>query len=397
MKRTSIAAFVLVSLVFPTGAFGATEDYFEVSGWVPYWTGTRGTTDARRHLDELTTVMPFTYSVSSNGTLKDLGGMKKSTWRRLTADAKANDVRVIPSIMWSDSAAIHAVLSDEDRREEHVEEIVTMVKKGKYDGVDIDYENKFAKTSPYFSLFLWELDDALAQDVKGALLSCTIEPRTPPDSLYRVVPQKLEYANDYKRINQHCDRVNIMTYDQQRADIALNDARRGAPYYPVSDIDWVRKVVELAVKDIDKSKIVLGVPTYGREVEVTVAPDWFKSYHQLWSVNPEYAEDTAKEYDVTPTRHASGELMYSYIPGKSGTRFLSAVSIPNNTDSGGEAAARALAHATKTGQTVKVNVVWWSDAGAIKQKIDLAKTQGLRGVAIFKIDGAEDRDIWDLF
>ena len=38
----------------------------------------------------------------------------------------------------------------------------------------------------------------------------------------------------------------------------------------------------------------------------------------------------------------------------------------------------------------------WSDAQAIKSKIDLAKKLGVRGVAIFKIDGGEDPAMWEI-
>jgi hypothetical protein len=38
----------------------------------------------------------------------------------------------------------------------------------------------------------------------------------------------------------------------------------------------------------------------------------------------------------------------------------------------------------------------WSDAQAIKDKVDLAKRLGIRGVAIFKIDGGEDLAMWPI-
>ncbi len=388
IARSLSLVFVLALVL--GGAPSARAADIEVSGWIPYWSGSKGTKDAQKNLKDLDMIHPFAIGVQPDGTLKDLAGLTKSSWSKLLKDAKKKKVLVVPTVMWSDTVNIQKILSDSKLRADHVKRIADLVKKGKYDGVDIDYEGKSAATKIYYSLFLKELDAALG----SKMLVCTTEARTPPDSLYRVIPPVIEYANDYVEINKYCDRVNLMTYDQQRADLKLNDARKGSPYMPLADIEWVRKVVNFTAQTISKDKIVLGVGTYGREVEVTVAPDWYKGYRMLWSVNPEYALDTADEYDVTPSRNSAGELSFSYIPDDSGTRLLSSVSAPKGTASGNEVAARALAQANKTGQEVKFNLVWWSDAEAIEDKIDLAQSLGLKGVAIFKIDGGEDSDLW---
>ena len=216
----------------------------EVSGWIPYWSGNSGIRDAEKRLSVLDEIHPFSFSVKSDGTLLDLLGLDKSAWKRLIRKADSKDVLVTPTVMTSDGAMLHALLSDPVRRAAHVRHIAQMVEEGDYDGVNIDYEGKRAETKDFFSLFLKELKAAIGTKQ----LSCAVEARTPPDSLYRTLPPVIEYANDYAAIGTHCDRVQIMAYDQQRADIKLNDARRGAPYMPVSDTEWVRKVVALAVQ-----------------------------------------------------------------------------------------------------------------------------------------------------
>ena len=392
MKHRVLIFALIVALVAPsTAGAAAPEDDFEVSGWIPYWAVSGGTKSARSNLNELSAVMPFSYTVKSDGTLNDLGKMSKSSWKRLISDAKKKDVRVTPTIMSSNGTIIHAILSDPGKRADHIHEIVRMVEKGKYDGVDIDYESKLAATRPYFSAFLNELADEL----DGKFLSCTIEARTPPDSLYRTVPSSIEYANDLEEIDRYCDRVNVMTYDQQRADLPLNDAAKGAPYYPVADPAWVRKVVELMARDIDKDKLVIGVASYGREVTLDVAPEWFKSYTSVRAVNPGDALATAKKQKVKASENKAGEQSYTYLAKDAGVK-LRDLDVPSRPK-GNDIALAALEYANETGKTVRVRVVWWSDAAAVADKVALAKDLGVRGVALFKIDGEEDEDIWDLF
>ncbi len=163
---------------------------------------------------------------------------------------------------------------------------------------------------------------------------------------------------------------------------------------PLADKDWVEKVVVLALKDIPKEKLVLGIPSYGHHYTVTVAPEWYKDYTRIGALNVPDMLDVAKEYKVTPSRNKAGEMSFSYIPKSSDLVLSKNLKIPKNTPKGNIVAARALAYANKTGETVQFRIGWYSDAEAMKDKIDIAKKYELYGVSLFKIDGEEDQKVW---
>lgn len=93
------------------------------------------------------------------------------------------------------------------------------------------------------------------------------------------------------------------------------------------------------------------------------------SYSRLWSFNPGYATSVAESLGITPARDDAGELSFTFPAN------LSKESIP-------------LPDATR--------VLSWSDAGAIEQKVLLAKKLGVQGIAVFKIDGGEDAKLWNV-
>ena len=385
---TPIFVLVLVLLV-PQGAIASEE--VEVSGWIPYWRASEGSKAAVSHIKAFSEVSPFGYTVKKDGTLYDAMKLKSSAWKKLFSSARKNDVLILPSVMMSDGAQIHAILSDASARTKHIDSIMSEVEKHDFDGIDIDYEGKRASTREHYSTFLKELKERLGEKV----LVCTIEARTPPESLYKVVPANLEYANDYPSINKYCDRVRIMTYDQQTADIKLN-AGATHPYAPVSDTRWVRKVMEFTKKTIDADKLSLGIPTYGHEYEITIYANGLYGYKKLWSFNPKYATDMAKKKKITPARSESGEMVVAYLPKKlPKTAGKLSVDAPEGTSKAEMAMYQARAYAMATGNPTKVNVMWWSDAGAIKEKVDLARELGIRGVGIFKIDGGFDKGLWN--
>ncbi len=366
--------FIFVSTFSPL--FAATS--FEKAVWIPYWRKTDGASSTLANLKTLTQISPFAYELQPDGTIKNALKIEEDPWPALIAEAKKKKVKVYPSILSyphneKEKYDVYLLLAQRKRRTAHVKEIVALVKKNKFDGIDIDYEAKTAETKPYFSAFLTELSYALHKEKKQ--LICTVEARTPAESRYattsKEVLAKVEYANDYKVIGKVCDQVRIMAYDQANDDQQLVQyyKNQGEAYKPVADIDWVEKVATLALRDIPAKKIILGIPTYGYKYEI-IQNGTSTKYSRLGSMNFSYANDLALSLSITPTRHQSGELSFLYA---------------TSTDLEGNPLGM-----------YKQYLVWYSDAQAIADKVKIAKLYKLGGVVIFKIDGGFDANLWNV-
>ena len=380
MKRFLCTAAAFLAFI-PSASFAATISLpLEISGWIPYWRSTVGVDNILPQLPSFTEVNPFMYTVKQDGTLNQASPLTATEWVNLYNKMHALNIRFVPTVMWSDSAAMDHILNDPTLRAAHVKAIASEVYAHNLDGIDIDYEGKLATTKDGFSAFLKELNTAIGYD---KWVMCTIEARTPLDSRYSStasIPADIAYANDFVQINKYCDRVRVMAYDQGRIDLKL-DASNTDPYAPVADPAWVEKVMRVAMADISPDKLEIGVPTYGYEYDMFNTTDGRYDptlpassnpvqYSLLWSFNPKYATDMASALGLTPVRDSSGEMMLTYPASKSTDPTIP---LPNAE-----------------------RVMVWSDAVSIQQKIDLAQKLGVRGISIFKIDGGEDPKIFDV-
>jgi len=394
LRAFLVAAFFFTPLaagLAPVSADAAMYRPFEVSGWIPYWRAATGTADVLPHMATLTEVNPFVYTLKSDGTFLDNGALDAEPWLTLRAEAKKNNIRFIPTVMTSNSELLHALLSNTQSRIALEDYIAALVKERGFDGIDIDFEGKRAETREYFSLFL----KGLAMRMPEQWLMCTIESRTPVADRYWGTTPPVDatiYANDLKEINTYCDRVRIMTYDQQSIDqkLAAQYASSSQLYAPVGDPAWIEKVVNLMARDIAKNKLMIGIPTYGYEYDVTAYAGNEYLYDILWTFNPGYATPIAVQYNVTPYRTPWGEMAFSYSPAATS-------SLPAPQASGMNGLATALA-ATAFADTYNSHLNFrymvWPDAQSVADKIALAKRLGVRGVSVFKFDGGQDPAIW---
>ncbi|MDP3646322.1 MAG: glycosyl hydrolase family 18 protein [bacterium] len=391
MKLSSYIFLVLL-MCAPISVSAATS--FEVTGWMPYWRSSSSTKDVLPHLDLLTEVNPFVYTLKNDGTIVDNGKLTEEPWKSFILAAKAKKVRVIPTIMSGSGETLHRLLSNRTSRIALEDAIAALVKENNFDGIDIDFEGKKAETKDYFSLFL----KGLYLRMGNKWVMCTIESRTPLDSRYygADIPKDATiYANDFKEINKYCDRVRIMAYDQQGIDQSLAAAAEtnSEVYAPLADPRWVRKTVEVASKDIAKSKILIGIPTYGYEYEVTAYANNQYMYKILWTFNPGWAYQIMAKYGVDSVRNSAGERHFTYTHNPSEDQLLPRAIMPNSAMSAANAASMI---ATAGNTNLKFRLVDWPDAQSIAGKIELAQILGVRGVSIFKMDGGEDQGMWKI-
>ncbi len=367
---------------------------FEISGWVPDWRATAGTQDVTPHLKDLASIMPFGYEVSTDGKLVDHAKIGNEPWPSFIKAAKQKNVRVIPTVLWGDGPSMQAVLSDTTKRIALEDEIANMVKENGFDGVDIDFEAKQADTIHYFSLFL----KGLYQRIGNKWVYCAIESRMPLEDRYSpgatIPADATVYANDYAAMNKYCDRIEIMAYDQGTVDVRLN-AGRMAPYAPVADPGWVEDVVTLAAQTIPRNKLIVGIPGYGYEYQVTPMGNGGYTYKRLWAFNPKYALDIAAKLGITPTRTSANEIGFTYDP-----NVLKAVAPTSGDYAGTQQNMPSTSTAQNGGSQVNTaqpfNYITWSDPTAMADKVKLAHRLKVRGVAVFSLGGTEDQAMWDI-
>jgi spore germination protein YaaH len=335
------------------------------SAWIPYWSKTAGAQDATAHISQFQELSPFSYEVKEDGTITDQIKSTQAPWPDLYATAKSKGVKIIPTIMWSDADSIHTILSGTTTKQFHIDQLMKIANAtgtNAVDGIDIDYESKWAMTAPYFSDLLKKLATELHSSKK--ILVCTIEARTPLSARFVKPPKTMEYANDYKMINKYCDEVRVLAYDQENVDLQLNKlSGKGQPYMPISDSSWVRKVLNETIKTISPSKISLAVATYGRQYEITrksSAVDSSFTYNRIGSLTFAEAMALASSTNSTLSRNSAGEIGFTYSKGTS-TRMVTI-----------------------------------SDAVSVADKIKIAKTYKLKGVAVYKVDGVSDPNLWSV-
>jgi spore germination protein YaaH len=242
MYAVRIVVVVLAALMALSAAAAQAQDdsSFCVAVWYPSSEHPAGYDSVMNHLDVIDVIHPFWYTPMADGRLLPTNQAEDEA--KLTAWREAG-LQIIPSIF----SGVSQMITDPDLRAVHVEQIVEVVLRMGYDGIDIDYEGFGLHTREPFSEFVELLADAL--HAQGKLLYVTVHPKTNDDGAWEGAA-----AQDWARISAAADVVNIMTYDY---------TSRNEPPGPIAPHAWVVEVLGYAGTIDDIARFRVGLPFYG--------------------------------------------------------------------------------------------------------------------------------------
>ena len=173
--------------------------------------------------------------------------------------------------------------------------------------------------------------------------------------------KKFPWANDWSVMNNYCDQVRIMAYDEYSAVYQSNTFSTSTPLYnSVSNasLDYIKKIAAYAVTRINSQKIILGIPSYGYDFTYSTK-NKIRYVQRFGAKSYLRALTVSKFYNATIKNTSGGEKYFTYsLKGKN-------------------------------------HYVVFEDASTIEARVALAKSFGLGGAALFKIDGLEDPKMWD--
>ncbi|MFZ9482167.1 MAG: HAD-IA family hydrolase [Ilumatobacteraceae bacterium] len=364
--RRRLAALALAIAALAGGAWWVTRAEappqplatVPVSGWVPYWTLDDALPTVQNHGPLMRELSPFWYSARGAQKVGLSGTLEADDIAAMSEALRASGALVIPSVVDEMGAGrMAAVLADPARRANHVRTLVALVTDGGHDGLDLDYEtfawsdgrDTWEATRPNWVAFVTELGAEL--HARGKRLVVTIPPVYPESS-----PQTGAWVYDPAAIAPHVDTIRVMAYD-------FSTSAAG----PIAPLTWVREVAKGMVALVgDRSKVVLGIPTYGRNWVVATSGTCPDSAQGTVPVTQDSALAVAARRGAVPTHDVvTGESWFVY---------------QLTVEDGGVSC-------------VQSREVHWVDEQGVRSRIDIAREERLGGVSLWAI-GFDSDALW---
>lgn len=200
-------------------------------------------------LPYLTDLLIFSYHFTEEGNL--VPPFADDTW--LIQTAKQQQVRPIFTVTSIgengrfESGLTEKMLENPQAQERLIENIRTVMQQKGYEGINVDIENVLKKDAEPLAAFVEKLTGVMHE--MGWMVSVDVAPKVRSDQ-----PGFLYEGIDYELLGKAADFIFLMTYEWGHS---------ASPPMAVAPIHMVRRVVDYAITEIPREKLLLGIPNYG--------------------------------------------------------------------------------------------------------------------------------------
>jgi spore germination protein YaaH len=345
-----IAAMAALALFPGTACLGTVSPGYACLG---YYTGDERSFEAvRQFADYLTIVSVDVYAVQFDGTIAggdDFGVAAFCKARGIEVYACVSNYNTEPDIDDFDAELAHAAIVTQ--RDAVIANLVSLARDGGYDGVNVDFENlAFSRDinddRVAFTAFIHELAGRL--HALGLRLVISVPAKT-DDSR----DNDWAYPFDYSALGRDADILQLMTYDQH------------GPWSepgPVSGADWVEDCVAHAVLLVDPAKLLIGLPAYGYDWDLT--------------------DSDPASWTYSATSFSWSGIAASGIP--------ALLAKPGAVAHWDAASQSPYVTYTKRGHR---HEAWFENATSLRAKTALIAEYGLAGLSMWSL-GQEDESFW---
>lgn len=240
-----------------------------------------------------------------------------------------------------DPKAAHQVLTNQTASKKLIAGLLQTVKQNQYSGVNLDFESLVPEDRDALSAFVRDTAKVMKANGFKTMVSVPAKDQDDPEDGW-------SGAYDYQAIGKAADLLQVMTYDEHGV-WSEPGSSAGKP--------WIESSLAFAVKQVPPSKILMGLPAYGNDWNVTQT----QASHNDANVMLPWKETTtllAKKHIAGKRDQASGSMIARY------------------TDNNGDQ-----------------HQVWYEDTVSITQKTQLVQKYQLAGVSMYAI-GMEDEQFW---
>lgn len=301
-----------------------------------------GLASLEAHASDMTLLGPQCFELDRSGTLH---GQLPTGVQEAALPAGLSLMPLVTNSGFDRSVA-HALLHNARAQERALQHLVELAERGQYVGWQLDFEGIEPADKLAYTRFVTRVAARMHHDHR--LLSVAVVPRfsdTFPDSS-RSGFHTGEWgaAYDFRSLGRVADFLTLMAYDQHTPL---------TPPGPVAGYDWVTAALDYAVRRVPPSKLLLGIPFYGRE------------------------------WDETSRGTSSRSLAYKDL-----SPFLNDPASERFWDD----LYRTAWFKLREGDTL--HTAWFDDARSLREKLKLVQLYHLRGYAAWRL-GVEDPEFWE--